>query len=377
MKAYNSAIILTFATIKCVMAARYVLLMAFLARTCFVPFSMAQSALTTANLLRSGDEFRMSCLPYMEAGQSGSGRIWDFSAGEPLDYHHEISYSGDSIIIGLENGTLNKYILLNDTLGIVGYENPLCVMDYGQFQPLLRFPMTLNDTLSCHFTGNGRYSDKYKTKTCGDYFVEADADGTLILTENDTLYHVLRLHSIRTASLTMECDTVTAMNETRQEIEERYTWYAPGYRYPVFVSLNRVNYYNLQPVSDFQASYRFLPEQQRMLPDSVNEEIAQKYHAIRHDELLNEKELQPLSQLISHQVTVSGHTVDIHYELNGSAHVTMLMADIMGMLHYRQEEYCESAGDYYATIDCTGLRHGEYILYINVNGQVKSCIIKI
>lgn len=362
MKSHYSPIILIFATDKSVMMMRYVTLITLLVGLCLVFPAMAQSTLTTANMLRSGDEFYMECLSYQEVGQSGSGQVWDFSSIEPEDKACKMSYSGDSIITGLENGTMYKYLLHDDTLKMISHESPLQLMNYEHPISLLRFPMVLNEELSSRFSGRGYYSDKYRTTTCGDYLVEADASGTLILTEHDTLYNVLRLHSVRTASLTMTCDTASEKDDIRQEIEERYTWFAPGYRYPVFVSLNRVNYYSMQPVSDFQASYRYLPEQQRMLPDSVNEEIARKHE-------------QPQSPLTNHKVTVTGHTINVYYELNGAAHVTMLVADIMGILHKRQERYCDSAGEYYTTLDCTGLRRGDYILYINVNGQVKSNIV--
>ena len=52
--------------------------------------------------------------------------------------------------------------------------------------------------------------------------------------------------------------------------------------------------------------------------------------------------------------------------------VTVLVADIMGMLYERREETHVAGEGYSLDIDCSRLRRGQYILYINVNGEVTS-----
>ena len=49
----------------------------------------------------------------------------------------------------------------------------------------------------------------------------------------------------------------------------------------------------------------------------------------------------------------------------------------MGIVYY-QRRYEQPAGQgYQVQIDCTGLRRGQYILYINVNGKIYSKTITI
>ena len=53
------------------------------------------------------------------------------------------------------------------------------------------------DSISGYFSGTGRYCDKLFLRRYGTYLTKADATGSLVLPEGDTLRHVLRLHTER------------------------------------------------------------------------------------------------------------------------------------------------------------------------------------
>ena len=66
-----------------------------------------QTALTTANMPRGGDVVKMEMLDIADAGNGGIGQVWDYSGTDVLEGSHCISYSGDSIMVGIEDGTIH------------------------------------------------------------------------------------------------------------------------------------------------------------------------------------------------------------------------------------------------------------------------------
>ena len=69
---------------------------------------------------------------------------------------------------------------------------------------------------------------------------------------------------------------------------------------------------------------------------------------------------------------MSGRTVTISYSLSESANVRALLCDVRGMVYKSHSATNPAGADYRLTLDCTGLRPGEYVLYLNVNGVVSS-----
>lgn len=71
-------------------------------------------------------------------------------------------------------------------------------------------------------------------------------------------------------------------------------------------------------------------------------------------------------------VVVNNNTITVGYTLRQDATVTAMVCDISGVI-YRQQSQTGQTGDHYQmTILCDGLRRGQYVLYMNVNGQVTS-----
>lgn len=72
------------------------------------------------------------------------------------------------------------------------------------------------------------------------------------------------------------------------------------------------------------------------------------------------------------KVKVNGTSVSVSYDLTSDATLRASVCDVSGIV-YRQQVKDGLAGDsYMMTIECDGLRHGQYVLYMNVNGQVAS-----
>lgn len=76
--------------------------------------------------------------------------------------------------------------------------------------------------------------------------------------------------------------------------------------------------------------------------------------------------------IIRFEVENNSNVVTLKYSLTQKAKVFAMISGVMGEV-YRKISRTDNAGkDYTLVLDCNGLRWGDYILYINVNGNVYS-----
>lgn len=340
--------------------------LAFLLYLVVIPLSsLAQDSLTFANKMRDGDKIIRQRVSGIQSGRSGVNVLWDFRDTQIMD-EEELLYEGDSLVLCVGNKSIQKYLVNDNGIWQIGWETNLELMEYQAPVCLIIFPMTYGESLSNIFYGKGKYCDLYDIDVCGTHETEIDACGTMIIGENDTLQQVIRLHSIRTQSMAMDAlpSQLDSALTKRQQIEERYVWYARGYRYPVMEMVSRASYYQLSLISTYQETYQFLPHVQRLAyTDSLNEAIA----------LRDSMSANPSQHgIIHYMVSLSGSELVIDYDLESQAQVTFLLSDVRGIL-YRKKVFTEEEGIGYQTrIDCFGLHTGDYILYMNINGQIYS-----
>jgi hypothetical protein len=76
-------------------------------------------------------------------------------------------------------------------------------------------------------------------------------------------------------------------------------------------------------------------------------------------------------------ITVKGQTVTIDYRLFKKAVVKGMICNIQGVVFCQQSQTHNAGEHYQIQLDCTGLRRGEYILHLNVNGQVTSSTVSL
>ncbi len=328
----------------------------------------AQNILTgLCNMPLSGDSICQQQVEYFSPGAAGDGQVWDFSELELLDEAHIIKFCCDSdstALFGLESERILKYRPINDSLQWMGFETALQTMDYQQPLDLYPFPVMFGDHTQQSYQGLGNYCQKYILEANGTIETEADAAGVICLSENDTLYNVLRLHQINSSAIRqyLPTDTIIDSLNMKQRIEERYLWFARGYRYPIYETVSVTIYNNLDPVSCQQQAFCTLPSAQMHLCDSINQQV------LETDSLEHAHSQQP--PIIHYTVSVEGGSLAIHYTLDADATINILICDKMGQV-YRREATTGTAGST-ATLrmDCHGLKQGIYVLYMNVNGQV-------
>ena len=151
-----------------------------------------------------------------------------------------------------------------------------------------------------------------------------------------------------------------------QIIDERYEWYLPESQYPIIEDVTSTTYLNMDAIGTTRYAYCNLPEDQVAYYITQEDENATE----EIDQSFDEETAEP--DIIHYKVETNGGMVNITYDLDAEATISTIVASHMGMT-YRQRTWNQQAGQGYSTqIDCSGLRHGTYILYINVNGKVYS-----
>ena len=318
------------------------------------------------NGIRVGDSIPKQQVEYFYAEEIGDDVVWHISDLELVrPYTVQLFTDSDSIDIReLTPECINTYVFREDTLMLTGTETSLEKICYSQPIPLLAYPFYFMDTFETPYSGTGLYCQTHSIDKNGFINIEADSRGTLILND-DTLRNTIRIHSIRTGASCMydEDDSLDTRTERmKQEIEERYQWYAKGYRYPILETVSTSYYDNMDPISCIQKAFCYAPDLQILLVDKENEDI-------RHADSIAEAMInQPA--IMQYTISTAGSQINISYSLTEDARISILVCNQMGML-YRRESFSMPAGEGYSkTIDCLGLLPGTYILYLNVNGNV-------
>lgn len=340
----------------------------------------AQNVLSReCNLLHSGDCITMERVEYMPAGDEGDGAVWDFS-GVEAEGTYRVSYGSidDSHLAGYDPEKTCKFSLEDGNLQLCGYESRLLGMNYQAPQLVLPLPFQLNQSVTTSYAGEGKYCGHHYERTFGTVSMTADGQGILILSEKDTLRNTLRVYSVTTEAIRLNADScLNDSDNLKQVITERYQWFARGYRYPVLETVTSSTYDNLDHVATTRHAYRCLPEIQRELTDSVNEQIRLNDQLAAYGQGADtgggERDAEKRgggNTNFSYEVQVSNNHVTLTYDVEASAQVRVMVVDVMGTI-YRSEQQSSPAGTgYVMNIDCNGLRRGQYVIYINVNGIV-------
>ena len=334
--------------------------------------------------------------------------VWDFSHDEldGKDFRQTFflwcDSTGTHVNIS-EKGTRACHDLQGDTLFINGYHNSLTRMEYDEGEAWLRFPMAEGDSLTGFFHGRGTYCDKLAMRTYGRYRTKAERLGTMLLPDGDTLRNVLHLKTVRISaaryypiekrdslrpatadSLRLWLTTDTAATRT---VVAR--WYAPSCQYPVLET--RALFHGTESAPYFTLALYYPPsvqaEQQRSAASHNSLErmfVAGNMADIgavpdgnggKGESAVDGTDGNQSIRNVA--VRVNGQTVTVSYELTEDATVKAMVCNVAGMV-LRQESQSGVAGtNNEMAINCVGLRHGQYVLYLNVNGQVTSMTINL
>lgn len=317
----------------------------------------------------SADSLVKSRIRYFSPGMGGRDRVWDFSQKLRSKGSSQVKFVKDStgVVSFIEPGRIGCYLTTPDTLVLLGSESPLEKREYAVSKVTRKFPLAYGDSISKPFRCKGMYCGDHPFREVGTTTVKVDADGVIVLAENDTLRNVLRVHTIDSYAVCMGLDSA-ALDTARltQVIDERYEWYLPGAQYPIIEDVTSTTFFNMDAIGTTRYACCNLLEDEAacyVTPDDEDGTDVQDGFS---------EEGQPIPDIIHYDIETQGKVIHVTYDLDEEATITTIVANQMGMV-YMSRQWTQQAGQgYSAQIDCNGLHSGMYILYINVNGKVYS-----
>ena len=204
----------------------------------------AQTSLTFLNnSLRISDSNTYQEIQFQDPGSSGLNQEWDFSLMQLTDKNQCSSIQFPIIqkltgitacnLILAENGYQYFMNSSENSLEEGGYVNNDLKLTLVYIDPVvkMKYPFAFGNQYTDHFEGVALFDGTSKIDVSGDFTVSADAYGTLILPDR-VIKDVLRVKSVKKGQQNNQCG-ITDFNIVK------YSWFAPGYRYPL-LNLNIV-----------------------------------------------------------------------------------------------------------------------------------------
>jgi hypothetical protein len=191
------------------------------------------------NGLLPGDSSRTLEINFIDPGNPGENQVWDFSGiqytskntpwGVTSDTSLKMPGTNDKGLILSEEGYDYRYISHENSLVETGYVNTgkKMVLNYADAVIKMQYPFSYGQSFSDPFSGVAWFNETSRIDLSGEFFVTADAFGTLILPDR-ILKNTLRVKTVRQSLQIGVCGSA-------QSNTDKYFWYAPGYRYPVLM----------------------------------------------------------------------------------------------------------------------------------------------
>lgn len=295
------------------------------------------------NTMRPGDSFTMSEIHAVPPGDRGTGRVWHFPEGDGQDHRRTYLSKGDTLVC-LEYPEYLTYSTATDTVCLTSAENREMKVDYDLAPPVLRFPMAYGDSVASATSGTGIYGKRLYIGHRGTAYSVADGSG-MLTDGTDTLRHVLRVYTRHEYRRVMDPDTARVSewmalpvlpDSLPRFIDERYSWYAAGSRYPVMERVASLMVYGADTVMTRAATLLCLPELQRtdLGEDAQNRELLARLAATergqRSDSSHDADSHDSFPATVDALLGGDGHTVNVTYSLTEEADVRLGVFDALG-----------------------------------------------
>lgn len=210
--------------------------------------------------LKNGVNNPMSYCQYAEPGQAGNNQTWNFSTLKFTKaftgYIRNSSANGNQKIFTRSNTELQEfnsrfYFDVNsneidqygyasvDGRSVVKYTTPFIKMKY---------PFKYGDLYTGTLQGISEYMNVKNADISGNYSVEADANGTLILPGNVVFENTLRVKTSKTYNMQFS-------NSSQQVNVVTYRWYNATQRYPLLVLTKVTTISGKNTFNTYQAAY--------------------------------------------------------------------------------------------------------------------------
>ncbi len=347
---------------------------------------------------------------FQNVEDTGQDVVWDFSRMELPNNKYTVKYAlaetgnCDGIVTRTELGTRFYYDSTMDSIMLCGYENNLSKVQYDRPELLLHMPLVYGNRHEGLFHGIESYCEKIFMRVCGSYMVEVDGTGSMLLPSGDTLRNVSRVHIRKLTSqqyfpfimtereLKVYVDSITPytsdsiyqhmLTDTLLTETNTYRWYATGYRYPI-MECTAIGHQNAQPY--YTTACYCSPEEQELTSDEENEWLRQLLADADNNggsgnnrgngddsKKNNGSDGKSTSPLQNTNIAINGMNINVNYYLTIDATVNVLVCDIAGMVYRHGSQSGKAGQSQQLNINYSGLHRGQYVLYLNVNGQVTS-----
>lgn len=339
-------------------------------------------------LPRNGDTFHRYHINYTDTVKSGTRKIWDLSgtAIPGTRYSAEVRSMSDTLPQWYcrEDRTMFYQELCGDTLKCTANENRSSIMHYDRPEIMLIYPVSFGFRSSGYFHGTGLYFDKRRTAAVGENGTYADASGTLILPEGDTITDVLRVTSIRRFILRQmpkdSTQTDVSINDymasaAKNDIitTECRRWYAAGYRYPLLETQTlHASAAGNKTIS--MTTYIPLSEFDEMPDDyenrAVRENIRERRNGLPGAKSDNSETYAAKPIEYSIRQDRQNYKVDVDYTVDKPISVEFILSDVTGIVYDTRERICQPGEAYTETIEYGGYTPaGAYVLYLRADNE--------
>jgi len=306
-----------------------------------------------------GDSTRLLEIINPGPGGTGENQVWDFSV---IQFTGKINYSGvteNSAVKSTQPGEKSLklsdegyvYSYLADEHGYreIGYDNDGKKLSLTYSQPVIRmqFPMAYGDRFTNPFTGVAYQGKTNKIEVGGNYTVQADAYGTLILPDR-ILKNTLRVKTSKQYLQTNMCGS------TQSNIV-KYCWFAAGYRYPVLTLTTTENSYSGKIPVVTKTGWLNLNQQNGQLAGNGNQQASTRENSVIVFP-------NPFTEQLSY-----------NYFLRAQVPVTVELYDMSGQFDRKIEsKQIQSEGLHSGILNATtlGLTPGVYYLRFTFDKQV-------
>ena len=354
------------------------------------------------NRICIGDSLIKQQIEYVDPGKPGKNITWDLSQAQVIREEYTIIYSSPKLIedsiyvigndtilkryvpnteyfIKKEYGTMYYYQFKNDTISLIGHENPTVRLRYTE--PLMEcvFPLNYNDEFLSPYLLEGVYSNSSKILSSGNIKIKADAYGKIILPEGDTISPVLRVKTTQTICRSMRSSIYkdSIRPNVQDKVIETYKWYAKGYRYPVFETVHNI----INDTLFFGTSFLFPPRQHTYtdIKDITRSDSLNRSWDIDKKNKSKNKDSETYQDGIGRDMSERNYEVfpnptdsylNIKYAITKPSRINISLYTEDGRLALKIEKDLSASGSYSEIIDFRDFIKGNYLLQITENKRI-------
>jgi hypothetical protein len=287
----------------------------------------------------------------------------------------------NNYVIAREHNTQYYYRYRNDSLVMLGHQNPTVLMHC--YDPMLvsMFPLEYKQTHARNYSAEGLYCERTPLYIEGNNEITADAYGMMVLPDGDTIRNVLRTKSTQNIIewSTQQSDSLLQSTESVKQDTlymriETYRWYVKGYRYPVFETIRTFNTVDGAETRYFSTAFFYPPQEHYYLSDDP-ENLAELFDG--EDPENPEPGLKPNpTDVFSYNFYPNPviNTLTVEYYTAESTDVEIGIFDIQGKLQH-SERKPRQTGIHALTVDMQNYAKGNYVLKITAGENTISEVI--